>query len=219
MKTCPICNAKAFDNASTCFECLYSFRKQSSAEVIRRPRLDEESESIETDESISGVLQGHLHPRYEQGADSMSNVGNLEGESDGHSSINSTEVLDSSTLAEKKTETSDGAFLFDKDTTEPLIIEFWQRGKLKSVYRSASGSLYLGSESYNDIFVPRKCLARRQLHLYKKDGMVVAEILDQKYPVYVNGKQLEGEATLSKNDALSFGDIRLLVGEKKSTML
>ena len=33
MKTCPVCHAKAGDDASTCFECLYSF-SQSSARGI-----------------------------------------------------------------------------------------------------------------------------------------------------------------------------------------
>jgi len=41
MKTCPICGARAVENATTCFECLYSFIEMSISPVEKEEERDE----------------------------------------------------------------------------------------------------------------------------------------------------------------------------------
>lgn len=57
MKTCPICGARAVENATTCFECLYSFIEMS----INPAEKEEERETpveVACEESSRSVLVG-----------------------------------------------------------------------------------------------------------------------------------------------------------------
>lgn len=188
MKTCPMCNAKVFDVALTCFECLYSFRNHS---VIEAPEFSQ-AKTVPKENPEEGERDECQEPRDAE-------TDYFPDEADGGVS-----------RAQEIPQVQEG------EGREKLVVEFWQRGKLRRIYSTKKGSIYLGSESYNDIFVPTKRIARRQLHLYIQNGMVFAELLDESHPIYLNGKELEGKTTLSKNDALSFADIRLILAEKKS---
>ena len=66
MKTCPICHAVAFDDASTCFGCMHRFEQEGSAGegdallpvsggVQKPPAFQEASRSVEATASALGA--------------------------------------------------------------------------------------------------------------------------------------------------------------------
>lgn len=239
MKTCPVCKSKAFDTASTCFECLYSFKEGLALEPKRAQRLQHQNLETESSEALDARLAAEedlLADKRHNPEECVTADEDLDTDDLSLEEIISKQMGSGALTAQEheleRGEDENGSkearsimhAHTDEESArasekETLVVEFWDRGVLKRIYRAASGSLYVGSEPYNDIFLPTKRLARRQLHLYYKDGLVVAEILDPKYPIYVNGKELEGEVTLSKKDVLSFGDIRLTLREKNPSVL
>ncbi|MBK5211416.1 MAG: FHA domain-containing protein [Coriobacteriia bacterium] len=57
MKTCPICGARAVENATTCFECLYSFIEMSISPVEKEEEREEIAE-VPSKKSFENALSG-----------------------------------------------------------------------------------------------------------------------------------------------------------------
>lgn len=89
-----------------------------------------------------------------------------------------------------------------------LLIEMYHRGRLRSRYRSHSGSLYVGAASFNDIKIDTPHVAKRHLHFYRTGDTVFAETLSENYPVYLNGHELSGIVPISAHDTISLGEVR-----------
>lgn len=119
--------------------------------------------------------------------------------------------------SEKVNEADNGSFCVDKDSrltpqeVTDIFVELWQRGTLMRRYLSHNGSLYIGSASFNDIKLPLSKVAKRAVHIYRDDMSVFAEVLDEAFPIFLNGKKLDGSVPIKTNDVLSFEDIRLVL--------
>lgn len=108
-----------------------------------------------------------------------------------------------------KTHSKPHAALPPPDSEKVLALALRRRGKLIACYTSFSGSLYLGSESFNDIHIPSSRVSRRQLHFYKNKQGCFIESLDEENPIFLNNRELEGAAVLSAEDAVTFNEYRL----------
>lgn len=59
MKTCPVCNAVAFDDQATCYGCLHGFGKDESP--IEPPKVSESASSLS--DAVSFLLSFAPHPQ------------------------------------------------------------------------------------------------------------------------------------------------------------
>ena len=69
----------------------------------------------------------------------------------------------------------------------------------------------MGSARFNDIDLPLSKVAKRAVHIYRDEMCVFAEVLDATFPIFLNGKKLDGAVPIKPNDVLSFEDIRLVL--------
>lgn len=92
-----------------------------------------------------------------------------------------------------------------------IFVELWQRGTLTRRYLSHNGSLYVGSARFNDIKLPFSKVAKRAVHIYRDEEVVFAEVLDDAFPIFLNGQKLDGSVPIKAHDVLSFEDIRLVL--------
>lgn len=111
---------------------------------------------------------------------------------------------------EEACKVSKPASLTPQDVTD-IFVELWQRGTLTRRYLSHNGSLYVGSARFNDIDLPLSKVAKRAVHIYRDEMCVFAEVLDATFPIFLNGKKLDGAVPIKPNDVLSFEDIRLVL--------
>ena len=113
-------------------------------------------------------------------------------------------------MQEEACKISKPASLTPQDVTD-IFVELWQRGTLTRRYLSHNGSLYVGSARFNDIDLPLSKVAKRAVHIYRDEMCVFAEVLDATFPIFLNGKKLDGAVPIKPNDVLSFEDIRLVL--------
>lgn len=77
--------------------------------------------------------------------------------------------------------------------------------------RSERGSLYLGSQHYNDVVVQDPQIAPRHLHIYVEDEKVWCEPLYPELALVHNKAVVAGKVLLQKGDTLSMGSVRVVV--------
>lgn len=99
-----------------------------------------------------------------------------------------------------------------RETSGKIFLELWKRGHLATRYIAPAGSLYVGSAPFNDVALTTQPIARRQLHLYRENGCLYAEVLDTSTSrLFLNGHALDGRVPVHPHDSITFNDVRLVL--------